>query len=139
MSRYSVTAEKERKLLERMVELEIDEEEIVEKFIKGSGSGGQKINKTASCVYLLHVPSGIEIKCQQTRSQALNRYHARQLLCDRIEEILKGKASKRQQENEKIRRQKRRRSRRQKQRMLDEKKKVAVKKQGRRKVNPKEE
>ena len=134
MSRFSVSVEKERQLLERMAALDIEEEDLVEKFIKGSGSGGQKINKTASCVYLLHEPSGVEVKCQKSRSQALNRYHARQLLCERIEEMLLGRESKRQQEIEKIRRQKRRRSRKQKQKMLEEKRKVSEKKRTRRKV-----
>ena len=139
MSKFTVSTEKERKLLEQMDDLDIDEEDLQEKFIRGSGSGGQKINKTSSCVYLLHEPSGIEVKCQKSRSQALNRYYARQMLCERLDELRRGKESKRQQEIEKIRRQKRRRSRRQKQRMLDDKKKVSDKKQLRRKVDPQEE
>ena len=112
----------------RMERLNITEESLLEKFIHGSGSGGQKINKTASCVYLKHLPTGIEVKCQQQRSRELNRFLARRELCERIEEIREGKKSARQQAIEKIRRQKRRRSRRAKNRMLDDKSKHSQKK-----------
>jgi len=112
----------------RMEGLGITEETLTEKFIQGSGSGGQKINKTASCVYLKHSISGIEVKCQQQRSRELNRFLARRELCERLEEIRDGKKSARQQAHEKIRRQKRRRSRRSKNRMLDAKTKQAEKK-----------
>ena len=112
----------------RMASLGITEETLLEKFIQGSGSGGQKINKTASCVYLKHLSSGIEVKCQQQRSRELNRFIARRELCERLEEIRDGKKSARQQANEKIRRQKRRRSRRAKNRMLDDKSKHSEKK-----------
>jgi len=120
--------EKITALENRMLGLGISEDNFVEKFITGSGSGGQKINKTASCVYLKHLPTGIEVKCQQQRSRELNRYIARRELCERLEEIRDGKKSKRQQAHEKIRRQKRRRSRRAKNRMLDDKTKHASKK-----------
>jgi protein subunit release factor B len=109
-----------------------------EHFIRGSGKGGQKINKTSSCVQLVHRPSGIEIRCQQTRSQADNRYWARRELCDRIEENLLGEKSARQQAAEKIRRQKRRRSRRAKARMLDAKTRQGEKKKMRGRVRPDE-
>ena len=122
------SAEKIVALENRMLGLGITEETLTEKFICGSGSGGQKINKTASCVYLKHTPSGIEVKCQQQRSRELNRYIARRELCERLEEIRDGKKSKREQAREKIRRQKRRRSRRAKNRMLDDKTKHASKK-----------
>lgn len=115
-----------------MARLGLRDEQLVEKFILGSGSGGQKINKTSSCVYLLHEPSGIEVKCQQGRSRELNRYLARRELCDRLEERIRGVKSARQQENEKIRRQKRRRSRRQRERMLSDKRMHSAKKQSRR-------
>ena len=112
---------KEGHLAARMRKLSVFEADIIEKFVKGSGPGGQKLNKTSSCVYLLHKPSGIEIKCQRERSQSLNRFLARRELCDRIEERILGALSRRQQEREKIRRQKRRRSRRQKEQMLQRK------------------
>lgn len=112
----------------RMEGLGITADTLLEKFIQGSGSGGQKVNKTASCVYLKHETSGIEVKCQQQRSRELNRYIARRELCERLEEIRDGKKSARTQAREKIRRQKRRRSRRAKNRMLDDKTKHSGKK-----------
>ncbi|MCB9030154.1 MAG: peptide chain release factor-like protein [Deltaproteobacteria bacterium] len=128
MGRYPVSIEKEIQLEKRMVELSIAEDEIEEKFIKGSGSGGQKINKTSSCVYLLHKPTGIEVKCQKDRSQAMNRFHARRELCDKIEQLIKGEQSKKQQEREKVRRQKRKRSKRAKEKVLKDKKITSDKK-----------
>lgn len=118
-----------------MTALGIREEDVAESFIRGSGSGGQKVNKTSSCVQLLHKPTGIEVKCQRERSQAMNRFLARRELCDRIEERIQGIKAAKEQEREKIRRQKRRRSRRQKARMLDEKRKHGEKKSARRSVD----
>lgn len=124
--------DKQALLEERMTALGIAEADLVEKFILGSGSGGQKINKTSSCVYLKHEPTGIEIKCQANRSRELNRYQARRELCDKLDEIRLGKASARQQEMEKTRRQKRRRSRRSKQQSVADKRILSVKKNLRR-------
>lgn len=125
----TIRKEKVVDLHERMSQLGIKEEEILERFILGSGSGGQKINKTSSCVYIKHLPSGIEVKCQKERSRELNRYRARQLLCDKIEEEIHHIKSKKQYEIEKIRRQKKRRTRKQKEKMLEEKRQHAEKKQ----------
>lgn len=130
-----LTARKQEELRKRMAALDLREEDLDEQFVKGSGSGGQKINKTSSCVRLLHRPSGVEIKCQRSRSLALNRFLARRGLCERIEEERLGKASARQQKMEKIRRQKRRRSRRQKERMLEAKHRRAETKRLRGKVD----
>jgi protein subunit release factor B len=124
--------DKQTLLEERMAALGVAEADLVEKFILGSGSGGQKINKTSSCVYLKHEPTGIEIKCQANRSRELNRYQARRELCDKIDEIRLGKASARQQEMEKTRRQKRRRSRRSKQQSVADKRILSQKKNLRR-------
>ncbi len=104
-----------------MAALGIRAEDLVEKFVLGGGRGGQKVNKTSSCVYLRHKPSGIEVKCQRGRSQSLNRYGAREELCDRIQERVLAEKTARQKQREKVRRQKRRRSRRQKERMLQDK------------------
>src|SRR6267154_819885 len=123
-----IRKEKFDELHKRMDRLGIKDGDLIEKFILGSGSGGQKINKTSSCVYLKHIPTGIEIKCQRERSRALNRYYARKELCDRIEEKIEDKKSERQQMIEKIRRQKRRRSRKSKEKMLAAKKHVSEKK-----------
>jgi protein subunit release factor B len=129
-----ITQEKWEKLYERMAALGIREEELAESFIRGSGSGGQKINKTSSCVQLRHAPSGIEIKCQSSRLQSSNRFFARRDLCDKLEEIRLGAQSRRQQEQEKVRRQKRRRSRRAKNKMLEDKHKQSEKKAVRQRV-----
>ncbi|HUD02301.1 MAG TPA: peptide chain release factor-like protein [Rhabdochlamydiaceae bacterium] len=117
-----ITKEKMEALHRRLEALGIHESDLIEKFILGSGSGGQKINKTSSCVYLKHIPTGIEVKCQQDRSRELNRYIARRELCDRFEAQIHNVKSEKQQQMEKIRRQKRRRSRRSKDKMLTNKK-----------------
>jgi protein subunit release factor B len=133
-----ITGEKWEKLQARMEALGIQEQDLDEHFIRGSGSGGQKINKTSSCVQLNHAPSGIDIRCQQTRSQADNRFWARRDLCEKIEEQVLGEKSKKQQAAEKIRRQKRRRSRRAKAKMLDAKTQQGTKKKLRGRVRPDE-
>lgn len=120
--------EKREALQRRMVKLGILEADLVEKFVRGSGHGGQKINKTSSCVYLKHRPTGLEVKCQAERSRAMNRFIARRELCDQFEEIALGEKSERQQRIEKVRRQKRRRSRRQRQRDVQLKRRHGQKK-----------
>lgn len=118
-----VTKEKREALEKRMEELGIFEQDLVEKFILGSGSGGQKINKTASCVYLKHLPSGIEIKCQHDRSREMNRFFARRELCEKIAAKIHGEKTKKQRDIQKKWLQKKRRSRRLKQKILEDKKK----------------
>jgi len=132
MTESTVNASKAKMLLERMAALGIREGDLREIFIRGSGRGGQKINKTSSCVQLLHMPTGIQVKCQQTRSRELNRFLARRELCEKIAERIHGEQSARQQAIEKIRRQKRRRSRRQRAAMLEAKYLHSLKKQSRR-------
>lgn len=128
-----ITREKWQQLHVRMHSLGIDEADLIEKFILGSGSGGQKINKTSSCVWLKHVPSGINIKCQEARSRAMNRYLARQRLCDKIDFQNNKEKSEHQQAVAKIRRQKKRRSNKAKRKMLADKKHQAGRKQSRKK------
>ena len=132
MATFNVNPVTADALAARMAALGIRESDLEESFIRGSGAGGQKVNKTSSCVYIRHRPSGIEVKCQRERSQAMNRFFARRELCDRLEERIKGAASARQQEAERIRRQKRRKSRRQRLRMLDDKRHHGAKKAARR-------
>ena len=134
MGKFPVSRAKEQELLMWMEELQLIEEEIEEKFIRGSGKGGQKINKTASCVWLKHSPSGTEVKCQSDRSRAMNRFHARRALCQKIENARLGKESKEEKEREKIRRQKRKRSKRAKEKILSDKRAQAEKKSRRNKV-----
>lgn len=129
-----VTKEKREALEKRMEELEIFEQDLVEKFIMGSGSGGQKINKTSSCVYLKHLPTGIEIKCQQDRSREMNRFFARRDLCEKIAAKIHGEKTKKEREIQKKRLQKKRRSRRLKQKILEDKKKHSETKTLRKKV-----
>jgi len=127
-----VSTEKLTDLEQRLEALGITPECLLEKFIRGSGSGGQKINKTSSCVFLKHLPSGLTVKCQLDRSREMNRFLARRELCEQLEAIRDGKESERVQEIEKIRRQKRRRSRRSKQRSVADKRLLSTKKSLRR-------
>ena len=115
-------------LRRRMDALGIRESDLVETFVRGGGPGGQKINKTSSCVSLVHVPSAIRVKCQEERSLTLNRYRARFLLCERMAEKIDGEKSRARMEAEKARRQKRRRSRRAKAKMLADKRANSAKK-----------
>ncbi len=116
-----ISQEKEQALRERMERLGVREEEFRETFIRSSGPGGQKVNKTSSCVYLVHVPTGLSVKCQRERSQTLNRFLARRLLLDRIERLRTGLIAAERTRVEKIRRQKRRRSRKAKEKILEAK------------------
>jgi len=131
MSVFGVSKEKEEALQKRMESLGIQEKDIVEKFIRSSGKGGQKVNKASTCVYLKHIPTEIEVKCQIERYQGLNRYLARKILADKVESLIRGKESEEQQRIEKIRRQKRRRSKKAKMKMLEEKRKQSQKKKER--------
>jgi protein subunit release factor B len=132
----SVNPAKEKELKESLARLGIKESDIIERFVRSGGRGGQNVNKVATCVYLKHVPTGIEVKCSKERSQALNRFFARRILTDKIEEKIKGAASLIRRRAEKLRRQKRKRSKRAKEKMLDNKKKRAVKKILRRPIGP---
>lgn len=125
---FPVSGQKQEALERKMRELEVREQDIVEHFVRSGGKGGQNVNKTATCVYLKHLPTGIEVKTQQERSQAMNRFLARRLLLEKIEEKLLGEKSARRQEIERIRRQKRRRSRRSKLKVLEEKRRQGEKK-----------
>ena len=129
---FPLSSEKERALRERMAALGVRDADLSEQFVRAQGKGGQNVNKVATCVVLRHGPSGIIVKCQQERSQALNRFLARRALLDRLEARERGVAAAAQAERSRIRRQKRRRSRRAKERMLSDKRAVAEKKAGRR-------
>lgn len=114
--------------LEKAASLQIFPNEITEQFIRGTGHGGQKMNKTSSCVLLKHLPTGIEVRCQKHREQSANRISAYKLLILKIEEKVRGAQSARQQKIFKLKKQKQRRSKRAKEKMLRAKKMHAEKK-----------
>ena len=124
-----VSESKYKDLLARMAKIGVKEDDLTEHFVRSSGAGGQKVNKTSSCVVLKHIPTGIEVKCQVERSQALNRFLARRILVEKLERQLLGAYARAEQKAWKIRKQKRRRSRRAKEKMLADKRHQAEKKQ----------
>jgi protein subunit release factor B len=134
MHAFPVSPDKEAQLAQRMAALGVREADMEESFVRSGGHGGQNVNKTATCVMLLHRPTGLQVKCQATRQQGLNRFLARRLLLDKIEEMRTGRVAAERAQREKVRRQKRRRSRRAKQRMLADKAHHAAKKGARRPV-----
>ncbi len=111
MINFPISEEKLKWLIEKMNSLGIKEEDIEEKFVRSSGKGGQKVNKTSSCVYLRHIPTGIEVKCMKERSQSLNRFFARRELIKKIERLY-GLKSKEDIKRERIKKQKDKRKRR---------------------------
>src|SRR5262245_16865095 len=115
---FPVSPEKAAALAARMESLGIREADLEEQFVRSGGKGGQNVNKVATCVVLRHIPSGILVKCQAERSQAMNRFLARRLLVERLDAHVRGVAEARAAERSRIRRQKRRRSRRAKEKML---------------------
>ena len=115
-----VSVDKEKVLAARMLELGVAEDEFEESFIRSSGPGGKKVNKSSSCVYLVHLPTGLSVKCQRERSQSLNRFLARRILLDKIERQQKGFIAEERKAG-KIRRQKRKRSHRAKEKILEAK------------------
>ena len=134
MGSFPVSTDKESQLARRMAELGVAESDIEESFVRSGGHGGQNVNKTSTCVMLRHRPTGLQVKCQSTRQQGLNRFFARRLLLDKIERLKKGHVAAEREEIEKIRRQKRRRSRRAKNRMLADKARQGAKKEARRAI-----
>jgi protein subunit release factor B len=112
---FGVTDKKQAELEARLESLGLREQDLQERFVRSSGPGGQKVNKTSSCVCLRHIPTGLEVKMQRERSQPLNRYYARKRLCEMMEQRLLGSRSPAALEAEKIRKQKQRRRKRSRQ------------------------
>ena len=134
MGSFPVSLEKEDQLAQRMATLGVRESDIEETFVRSGGHGGQNVNKTATCVMLLHRPTALQVKCQSTRQQGLNRFLARKLLLDKIEARQKSRADAERARIEKLRRQKRGRSRAAKERMLADKSRHAAKQESRRRA-----
>ncbi len=112
MINFGVTERKKAALQQRMQKCGLFEKDIGEAFVRSSGAGGQKVNKTSSCVHLKHIPSRLAVKVQKSRSQGLNRYYARKQMCELLENKLLGNESPKAKKLEKIRKQKDRRRRR---------------------------
>lgn len=132
----TIRPEKISELAQEWARLGLKEADLLEKFIRASGPGGQKVNKTASAVYIKHLPSGHEVKVQVHRSQAMNRFLARRLLAERLAAELDGAKGAEVARIEKLRRQKRKRSRRAKARMLSDKRAQGEKKAQRGRPRP---
>ena len=117
MSKFGVTQKKEEELYTSMNSLSIFEKDIEEKFIKSSGKGGQNVNKNSTCVQLKHLPSGIIVKYQKERTQSLNRFFARRVLAQKIDEQVNGTKSAENLKREKLIKQKKKRKKRAKKKL----------------------
>ena len=134
MSAVPVSPEKEDYVRQRMLALGVRESDIEETFVRSGGHGGLNVNKTATCVMLLHRPTGLQVKCQTTRQQGLNRFLARKLLLEKLEARQRTRIDTERALVEKLRRQKRGRSRNAKERILADKSHRGAKKETRRRV-----
>ena len=136
MTTHAAGPQKEAELGRRLAALGVREADLEETFVRSSGHGGQNVNKTSTCVMLLHRPTGLRVKCQDTRQQGLNRFLARHLLLDKLEALRRRRAATERARQEKARRQNRPRSRAAKERMLADKSHHAARKAARRPVAP---
>jgi protein subunit release factor B len=135
MASFPVSGRKISQLDQEMKKLGIREEDLEESFVRSGGPGGQNVNKVSTCVVLKHKPSGLVVRCQKERSQALNRYTARRILASKLDTLIRGRESAEAQRVAKIRRQKRKRSKRAKDKMLQAKHQHSRKKETRQRVS----
>jgi len=134
VGRLGVSVEKENEIRKIMRRLKIFEKDIKESFVRSSGPGGQNVNKVSTCVTLMHVPTGIQVKCQKSRIQSTNRLRARYLLIKKIEQKIHDEHLHNIQKREKLRRQKRKRPRHLKEEILQKKHQQSEKKNLRKKI-----
>ena len=132
MNTLPVSTEKEAQLAQRMATLGVRAADVEESFVRSGGHGGQNVNKVSTCVMLVHRPTGVQVKCQETRQQGMNRFIAWHLLLDKIEAQRQAKIKAERDRVEKLRRQKRKRSKGAKERMLADKSRHSAKKSSRR-------
>lgn len=109
---FPVSEAKSDALYKRMADCGLKESDVKEQFVRSSGPGGQNVNKTSTCVLLKHLPTSLEVKCTKSRTQGLNRYYGRKILCEMLENAALGKDSPAAIKADKIRKQKQRRKRR---------------------------
>jgi len=121
-----VGQKKDQKLQQKMTKLGIFEKDIQEQFVRAAGRGGQKVNKSSSCVVIKHIPTGIVVKCMEDRSQSMNRFLARRRLVSKIEKRILGVKSEEDKRRYKIRKQKQRRSRKAKEKILEQKRRRSI-------------
>jgi protein subunit release factor B len=139
MARFPVSKEKAKALAERMRALGVEESDLDESFVRSQGAGGQNVNKVSTCVVLVHEPTGTRVRCEEARTQGMNRFLARRLLCEKIEAERLGRKTAREKLASKIRARKRRRSRRAKKKMIEAKRRRSATKKFRKPPTPEEE